>query len=295
MTEAGPPFQTIVIAVDGSPASAGLIGWTEALAPHDATIYLLRVLEIGSTSRERTAAHMEVEKLGASGQTPHPGHRRRVLIREGEPPLTILDVASETGSQLIAMASAGQGALRRLAFGSVADSVSRSSPVPVLIVRNDIAANGDPSGPERVVVPLDGSEAANMALSVAVQLASQLDVSLTLLTVVDPSLSASAATNYASAFSQDLYEELAAAARTDADRMLQAVVKSLPAQGIPVITVVADGSAGQAIVAQAERSDLVVMTSHGRGGLQRLMIGSTAEHVLRHGKSPVLLIRRQPL
>lgn len=93
----------------------------------------------------------------------------------------------------------------------------------------------------------------------------------------------------------ELAEEMVAAQREAAEQNLVAVKAALAQEGITdVSTVIAEGPAADAILetANAEGADLIVMATHGRGGLGRAILGSVADHVVRHAtKQAVLLVR----
>jgi nucleotide-binding universal stress UspA family protein len=133
---------------------------------------------------------------------------------------------------------------------------------------------------KRVLVPLDGSRLAEAALPFAVDLARDADASLVLLRVVE------AATSEPSSVRLD--------ATREAERYLDDVAGRAHAEGArQVIRSLWGGSPGHAIVAAAEHHgvDIIVMTTHGRTGLQRECFGSVAESVLRGASRPVLVVR----
>jgi nucleotide-binding universal stress UspA family protein len=124
---------------------------------------------------------------------------------------------------------------------------------------------------KRIMVPLDGSELAQSALSHAVELCSALDATLLLFYVRDPrSGSVEAARRYL-AFVRDQQS----------------------ASGVQIEILVGEGSVAAAIIeaAEHERIDLIAMATHGRSGMQRVVYGSVAEQVLRSSSKPILLVR----
>ena len=124
---------------------------------------------------------------------------------------------------------------------------------------------------KRIMVPLDGSELAQSALSHAVELCSALDATLLLFYVRDPrSGSVEAARRY-----------------------LEYVRNQQAASGVTIEILVRDGPVATTIIEaiEKERIDLLAMATHGRSGLQRVVYGSVAEQVLRSSSKPVLLVR----
>jgi len=124
---------------------------------------------------------------------------------------------------------------------------------------------------ERIMVPLDGSELAQTALSHALDLCRACTATLFLLHVRDPrSGSVEAARRY-----------------------LEYIQTQNAQAGVAIELLVREGPVAAAIIDAAgqERVDLIVMATHGRSGLQRVVYGSVAEQVLRGSSMPVLLVR----
>jgi nucleotide-binding universal stress UspA family protein len=134
---------------------------------------------------------------------------------------------------------------------------------------------------DRILVPLDGSVLAESALGEAAELAGGDSTTLVLLRAAEaPTLPGVDAT--------------AVQVVREAEEYLGAVAARLTAQGLPrVESCVWYGSAAAAIVAAASlrKADLIVMSSHGRSGLGRFILGSVAESVLRGTTTPILLVR----
>jgi nucleotide-binding universal stress UspA family protein len=145
---------------------------------------------------------------------------------------------------------------------------------------------------QRIMVPLDGSELAERALPCAEQLALLGDATLHLVRVVEPRAEMTwmpgplyvALRAYA-----DPVERAAEAATT----YLNSLRTTLAAQGIRIAVAQPVGPAAATLLdyERAAAIDLVVMCSHGYGGLVRFALGSVATHVLCHGAAPVLLVR----
>ena len=137
--------------------------------------------------------------------------------------------------------------------------------------------------PERILVPLDGSSLAESALPVAVDLlAGRPNSTLLLLRAAE-----------ALAFLGDPIEAQVQVVR-EAEEYLDAVRARLAGSGVAEVkTSVCYGPAASFIIetAQVAKADMIVMTTHGRSGLRRLVFGSVAEAVLRGTRTPILLIR----
>jgi nucleotide-binding universal stress UspA family protein len=143
---------------------------------------------------------------------------------------------------------------------------------------------------QRIVVPLDGSALAEEALTQAVELAQVTDAPVHLLRIVDY-LRLERYGPYALALEYSTVEPVLTTETTEATEYLNSVQARLTRDGIAVDTEVRQGRVTREIVAAAKPGDIVVMASHGRGGLSRWLLGSVAEDVLRHAPVPVLLVR----
>jgi nucleotide-binding universal stress UspA family protein len=148
---------------------------------------------------------------------------------------------------------------------------------------------------QRIVVPLDGSSVAEQALPPAIELARLLSVPLHLLRVVDPYV-----TEHGSLTGMFVDEgAIARAVREEdeiAQRYLQEVAERLSGSGdgLQVTVETVRGHVDRSIVDRTTGGDLLALASHGRGGLQRWLLGSVAEKVIRHARTPVLLVRARP-
>jgi nucleotide-binding universal stress UspA family protein len=142
----------------------------------------------------------------------------------------------------------------------------------------------------RLLVPLDGSALAEKALPLATLLARKFDSELILLRVLDISLP-TPETNYPE--NHWIREALQYSFR-EAQSYLDARETELTAVGIPVHTIVRDGPPAEDILAVAanEAIDLIVISSHGKGGPSPWTSGSVADKVMHHSPCPVLLVRQ---
>ena len=142
---------------------------------------------------------------------------------------------------------------------------------------------------KHILVPVDGSSTARQAIDKALAIAEAFKSTVTLVYVIDPY----AFTGMGNDFSYGQAEYLEAATREGQDA-IAAARQVFEAQGIPVNGSVVEGSAiYQAILDTAESidADLVVMGSHGRRGLEKLVLGSVTAQVLSHAHLCVLVVR----
>ena len=152
---------------------------------------------------------------------------------------------------------------------------------------------------EVVIVPLDGSELAEAALEPARAICEKFGSLLLLVRAIEPASHlivtqppalldspASAEANI------ELIEQIVQAEHEEATKYLEPLIQRIGA-GIKVEYVVVEAQPREAIteVADERKADLIVMSSHGRGGLGRVIFGSVADHVLRNSHTKVMLIR----
>lgn len=139
-----------------------------------------------------------------------------------------------------------------------------------------------------ILIPLDGQQLAEQALPVGRSLARRSGAALHLVTVQSP-IPPPVLTSEVAAMAQQLQEESARAMRAYVDR----VAAAARCDDIAVTSALLEGPPAERLAAYARDHDiqLVVMTTHGRGGLSRLWLGSVADRLLRKVEVPVLLLR----
>lgn len=146
----------------------------------------------------------------------------------------------------------------------------------------------------QILIATDGSELAGHALDHGLKLAKALGSRVTIVTVTEPvaivggGYAAMAGTGF------DLIPELIDAQKKVADGVLEAAAATAKGQGVDAKTLLVDNSfPAEGIVAAAEQTgaDLIIIASHGRRGLDRLLLGSQTSNVLAHSKVPVLVTR----
>ena len=142
---------------------------------------------------------------------------------------------------------------------------------------------------DRIVVALDGSHVSEAALSTGVELARGLNVPVHLIRVADIAVIPWGASEAAAAYAE-LSEEMVRE-KEKAQRYLEETARPLRDQGLSVTTDVRSGIAARELAEAVTPRDLLVVASHGRHGLQRLLLGSVAEEVAKRSTAPVLIAR----
>lgn len=295
-------FGKILIAVDGSSCSerAGRVGLAFARGL-GAEVWVVHVVKAPPAYLEAGAGAAEAESWAEAllGSWRELGRRaglepRTEALRHDHAGEGIAEAAGRLGCELVVLGTHGREGLRRVLLGSVAERVCRLSPVPVLLVRGDGGVEPATGAFGRILTPVDGSAAAEAAFRVADRLAVRLGAELQVLHVVPPLAvplpepwGGATSVLYAwaeieRALEQEEHAILAAAqARACAARVTTASVKAGHRREADCIVE----------YARDNGTDLIVMGTHGRTGLERLLLGSVAEGVAHHTPVPLLLVR----
>ncbi|WP_137283810.1 universal stress protein [Halorussus salinisoli] len=286
-------FEDILLPVDGSDGGDAAIEHAADVADRfDATVH---VVFVASTNRDSVTVvgGNVVDALESEGtdivDPVEDDLRTRGVdcaseVVQGDPATTIADYADSRGMDLVVMATHGRTGLSRYLLGSVTEKVVRLADVPVLTVRtHEEARTSFPY--ENVLVPTDGSETANAAADRAVDLAAAVDATLHAVSVVDD---ASLGFDVRSVSVNDEFEAVAEEAIAD-------VAASADDAGVERVEKhVLRGRVHQAILDYVEDNDadLIVMGTRGRGGTDRILLGSVTERIVRTSPVPVLTVRR---
>jgi nucleotide-binding universal stress UspA family protein len=185
--------------------------------------------------------------------------------REGSPGSTLLDVEEDLRPDLVVMATHGRTGLIRFALGGIADRMVREGTAPVLLARSFTPTT---TQLETALVPLDGSKVAEAALPLVEHLAARPVRSVQLLRAVAKRDEEAGALTY-----------------------LQGIASRLSSLDLQVTNTVVHDQPTDAIAEAAQRVDLVIISTHGRSGFDRLRHGSIAEKATRTLATPTLLVR----
>ena len=146
----------------------------------------------------------------------------------------------------------------------------------------------------RILIASDGSELADRALDHGLQLAKLAGSEVTIVTVTEPVTIVGGGYASIAGGVVDPLPELVEAQEKAARELLQRAAKRAADQGVTAKTVLVDNTfAAEGVVATANEigAELIIMGSHGRRGLDRLLLGSQTNNVLAHTKIPVLVTR----
>ncbi|WP_436345321.1 universal stress protein [Natronorubrum sp. FCH18a] len=271
-------FDRILVPTDGSgPANAALEYAGELAAAEQVTVHVLYVVD-PYADPDDTDDPLANSRDWA-GETGSPVIEE---VETGEPREAILESAAEHDVDAIVMGTRGRRGVGRLLLGSVTEAVVRDADVPVLVVRGAPEVRR-PYPIETIVVPTDGSAYADVAVEHALAIASHHDATVHFLSIVDVTPAGVEDRN-------DLrLERLEHSARQVVDDGLE----KAESEGVTAERAVKYGSTHRKIRTYTDDvdADLVVMGTHGRSGLDRLLLGSVTERVLRTATTPVLTVR----
>jgi nucleotide-binding universal stress UspA family protein len=295
--------KNILVPVDGSNLAKSAIPFAQSLAGADGTILLLQVVSPSDPIRddlgvslvsEEMAGRWHVEEIqreldefaGTLQLQVDRGVTVKTAVTVGDPATEILDTAQREQIGTIVMTSHARGAIGRAAFGSVADRVARSADIPVVIVRpaDDIGAVGKPAQLRRIILPLDGSALADSAIPFVKDVAVRLGVTVSLVHVMD--MNSPYIVVGAMPIPQSALDEWWNEARD----MLEPAAKIFDDAGVSSKIEILQGAPFAAISNFAAPGDLIVMTSHGRTGFTRWLLGSVAEKLVRSAPVPVCIV-----
>lgn len=269
-------FKKILVPLDGSENAERALPWVKRYAAFSkAQAVLLRVVpkearpgglppELEEQEARDYLQRMERDLNYANVPA-------KVVVRRGAPAVSVVREAVEENCDLILMTTRGKTGLGRWRVGGVTAQVTRLSTIPVLVVRSrtGLARQGHV---RRILVPMDGSGAAETILPWAEALARRHKASLLLLHVGDPGAT---------------QEARLEALRRRSGRL----ARELRRKGLRAATRVEHGDPAEEILRAAGPDDLIATTTHGYGGFKRWIFGSVAERVFQAATVPVFVFR----
>ncbi|MFC5972039.1 universal stress protein [Halomarina salina] len=290
-------YDTILIPTDGSTETTPAFEHGLAIAERfDASVHALYVVDLGYSEAEfpdddawrsvyedaEREANAALDDLALLAQERSPTISVVRSIRHGHPAQVVLDTIEETATDLVVMGPRRTSRIRRLFVGSTTERVVRASPVPVLTLRAEsdetATERGDPTTEYAdILVATDGSPGSARAVEHAVALAAEYEATLHAISVVER--------RYARSSFREFVED-------EGYRALRSVLDRAAEAGVHVRTELVEGVPHEAIVEYVADHgvDLVVVGTHGRTGLDRLVLGSVAAHVVQTASVPVVTV-----
>ncbi len=279
-------YRSIIVPVDGSSYASRTLPLAARLgATGDAQVVLTRAvldpsqLVVTNASAARIAANRQrtavAEANAALANVAEAGRKDGVKVTthvaEQHPSRVILDAVDDVQADLVLMATHSRPAPIRGVLGSVAEEVLAKSPIPVLLVPPACQRPWPAMDRLRVLVALDGSPRAEQVVHPAAQLAAALDAELILVRVSNDH--------------EDPADETT-------QHYLERIEQTLAEERVAVQIHSATGRPAEQLLVLADQlpAHVIAMATHGRTGLERLLIGSVTTEVLRRATVPVLVV-----
>lgn len=284
-------YTRIIVPLDGSRLAEQVLPYVRILGKGlQAPVEVLRLVDsVPVDAGAGREAQSYLEAVAASLR--NEGLTVSSTVREGDAASFIVTEAEKQPGTLVAMSTHGRSGITRWFLGSVTDKVLQATTSPLLIVRSHRPASPAPDATlQAAILPLDGSTLAEKVLPHAVSLARALELKVTLLRVIPPT-----GQYYIDmAYPPILHDDLPQQVEQEALDYLLRVEQKLSQEGVPTVQKhLMHGHPATAIVdfAQEVQDNLVAMTTHGRSGLERWVLGSVTDRVVQHSGGPVLVIR----
>jgi nucleotide-binding universal stress UspA family protein len=290
-------YDTILVPTDGSEHArrAGRHALHLARA-FDAAVHVVSVVDVQAAAGLFDAGGVDdafVDRLETQGREAietvtadaHDTDTVATALVRGSPGEAILEYAGDHGVDMVAMGTHGRTGIDRFVAGSVTERVVRRAEVPVLTVRA-VGTTAVVGEYEKVLVPTDGSAAAERAIEHGLAVAEATGARVHAVNVVDYGALAAAGPE------DDLPGTVADHLTARAERAVETVAERARDRGLDAVTAVLDGyPATQLLEYVDDRGiDLVAMGTTGRTGVSRFLLGSTTERVVRHAPVPVLAV-----
>ena len=287
-------FKKILVATDFSkPSRAALLAGLElakkSLVPLDVVHVLSYMEDVYAADRfvvptNEWQKEMDNQLNDFFPKELYPNSHRKLLLGSS---ITeeILKYARIQGCGLIVVGSHGRSAVGRLLLGSITQHLSRISEIPVMTVRAAEETEKPYQGFDRVLAPTDFSDASIKAIDLAVNFANFLKAELHLIHVVDmPALK-----GYASVYSEFLQLELDQPSKLNVDSTLKQMLANKQLAGnLKVASLLGEPVDEILGYADKQAANVIVMASHGKKGLQRLLLGSVTAGVVAQSRIPVI-------
>jgi len=285
-------YDTLLVPTDGSAAATTAVEQALTLAAQfDATLHAIHVVDRTDYPVETDELAAELAERGTetvdaiSERAAEQGVECTTEVLDTDNPVheALIEDATDHNVDLIVMGTRGRTGLNRLVLGSVAERTLRASPIPVLTVHE--SADTDQAF-ERILVPTDGSNTASLAATHAIQVAAEADAALHIVHVVDlTAVSGEYGTGR-------ILETMRTAGQQAVDELVD---QATEADISTVEASILSGSPSRAVIDYATDRDVdcIVMGTHGRSGLDRLLLGSVTEKVVRLAEMPVLSVSPQ--
>jgi nucleotide-binding universal stress UspA family protein len=283
----------ILLSTDGSEFSEGAVREAISLAKKCGSELTALTVFDTNDEFETIAPQLAERKAAAARQTldavqtraKREGVACNVIVHSGEEVYGfIVDEAVKNRCGMIVMGRRGRTGLNRLVMGSVTARVIGHAPCNVLVVPRAATVQF-----RSIVVATDGSRHSASAVDEAVGLAKRNGSALTVVSVVPSEIATSADVDFTMNQNELIAEREMREAEKNAKTAKEAALKA----GVAAKAFILSGKPADAIIETAKdaQADLIVVGSHGRTGLEKLLMGSVAERVIVLSSCPVLVVK----
>jgi len=281
----------LVVLLDGSIFAARAIPTAKSIAAAaGAQITLLSSVKDDTPALQaqydNTRRDREYYLRGVADDLNQQGFSVDYAIRPGHISDAAQQLVSEDGIDLVVTTTRGKSGTQHWIRGGVSRKLLQKICIPVVLVHDTDEENGAVPKIDRILVALDGSINSERVLPYARVLAKAYESELILMTVpAVPEVK-----NYRAA--AEVVETIRAKAEVDIRKFLEAVARTLREDGVNVRTIVTGSIPAQTIVqvSEEEDTDMIMLTSRGRGGMDLVMLGSVAQRVVQFTPDPIFMM-----
>jgi nucleotide-binding universal stress UspA family protein len=284
-------LKEILVPLDGSVEAESVLPYLRDLAPRFGSH--VHILGVGIGRKTRRINRLLEDYINRIANSLHANNiKTEPVICYGIAADKILDFTIEKDIDLIIMTTHGRSGITRWWMGSVAEKVISEATAPVLLVRSKRLSKTRAAEKlhfsHKILAPLDGSDIGETALPYAETLAINSGASVSLLQVVSPP-----GTVEASLLGGPDWRKFIKAMHNAGENYLKSLAEKLNGNGIKSTYEVVTGDPADKIVEYAgdKKITLIAMSTHGRTGLARWVLGSVADKVLHDARVPILLVR----
>ena len=294
-------FERILLPLDGSKLAETAIPYVWDLAGQlKAEVYLLHVCP-PEDKTDLSAHQLYLNNIAENlrqrikeNWQPSWDPKIQVEVIPDDPIKAIFEYVKQKAINIVALTSHGSTGLRSWAMGSVADNVVRGAGIPVLLIRiKEGLVIPDRKGLiQKILLPLDTSDASGISIPYAIQLATKLKASIALFSMAQ-TVYAHTTVGMEGGFGGN-FDSIDAATKKYTDEYLQGIAEKIRKEGVETTqTSILSMDAAYEILELEKKiqPDLVVMATRGRSNVARWVLGSVAEKVLREGDRPILMIK----
>jgi nucleotide-binding universal stress UspA family protein len=283
----------VVVGVDGSPPATAALDWAlDEACSRSARLWLVHALGQAHSdaftranpvfvAEERRAAEEILDTAVTHARAVAPGLDIRAVLLVGDPAAILL--AEAKFAELVVLGSRGRGGFAGLLLGSTSLKVAMQAGCPVVVLRPPTDAGGARPSAGRIVVGADGSPCSEPALRFGFTRAQRRGLGLTVVRVWhSPAI-------YIDVPSYQ-WEQMAKQERVTLEKDLAWWREQFPEVDVVERTVL--GNVAATLLDESVGAELLVVGSHGRGGVGGLLLGSVSHTALHHARCPVAVVRR---